>query len=256
LWENRAKEPIIPLRLFKNDIFTVSVILSLLSGIVMFASILYIPVYQQTVRGYSPTKSGLLMLPLVLGLLGASIISGRLISKLGKYKFLPLFGTLVVAFGLWLLSHLTLTTSEWVLASWLLVLGIGMGSFLQVMTLATQNAVDRSQLGTATSTATFSRSLGASLGGAIFGSILINRLIFHLSQAGSGSAIHISSNSIQQATAIHKLPPAEANKILQAFVSSFHDLFLLAIPVALAAFLVALFLRETPLRTSQESALE
>ncbi len=251
-WERRAEEPIIPMQLFRNDIFTVSVILSLLSGIAMFASILYIPLYQQIVRGYSPTKSGLLMLPLVFGLLMASIISGRLTSKLGKYKIFPIVGTLMLAFGLWLFSHLTLTTSEWVLGAWMFVIGASLGSFMQIMTLAIQNSIDRKQLGTATSSATFFRSLGSSFGGAIFGTILTSRLTLHLAQAfpqGFG-ATKINASVIQSGVNLHSLPPAAAHNVLEAFVVSFHDMFLFAIPFALLAFVVALFLRETPLQSS------
>jgi EmrB/QacA subfamily drug resistance transporter len=252
--ERRAKEPIIPLKLFKNDIFTVSVILSFLSGIAMFASILYIPLYQQIVRGYSPTKSGLLMLPLVLGLLTASITTGRLTTKYGRYKIFPIFGTLTLAFGLWLFSHLTLTTSEWTLAGWMLVIGVGLGSFMQIMTLAIQNSTPRSQLGTATSSATFFRSLGSSFGGAIFGTVLISRLAVHITQAfpNASSLGKIDIGSIQSGAGLSHLSPPVAQKVLEAFVVSFHDMFLLAIPFALLAFVAALFLRETPLSSTHE----
>jgi len=259
--ERRASEPIIPLRLFRNSIFTVSVILSLLSGIAMFAAILYIPEYQQIVRGYSPTKSGLLMLPLVLGLLVAMIVSGRLTTKWGRYRAFPLIGTLTLAFGLWLFSHVTLATSQLVLGAWMVVVGIGLGTFMQVMTLAIQNSVSHSDLGTATSSATFFRSLGSSFGGALFGAILISRLTKHLSQLlpAQAAGSHLSIKGIQTGAAgIHSLPPTVANDVLHAFVSSFHDMFLLTIPFALLAFVVALFLKEVPLRSSHapDMALE
>ena len=256
LWELRAAEPIIPMSLFRNGIFTVSIILSLLSGIAMFASILYIPEYQQIVRGYSPTKSGLLMLPLILGLLLASIVSGRLTTKSGRYKIFPIFGTLVMAFGLWLFSHVTLATSQLMLAVWMAVIGIGLGSFMQVMTLAVQNAVDRRQLGTATSSATFFRSLGSSFGGAIFGSILTSRLTHHLAElVPQRAGGHVPSiKAIQSgATGLHSLPPSVAHEVAQAFVRSFHDMFLLTIPVALLTFVAALFLKEVPLRGSHDT---
>ncbi|HEX5797690.1 MAG TPA: MDR family MFS transporter, partial [Candidatus Saccharimonadales bacterium] len=251
-WETRAKEPIIPMRLFRNDIFTVSVILSLLSGIAMFASILYIPLYQQVVRGYSPTKSGLLMLPLVLGLLMASIISGRLTSKIGKYKIFPIIGTLLLSLGLWLFSHLSLSTSEWVLGLWMFVIGAGLGSFIQIMTLAIQNSVARKELGTATSSATFFRNLGGAFGGAIFGTILINRLVVHLSEVFPGGAPGIDIKAILGGADLTGLPPEAVQPVLEAFVRSFHDMFIYAIPFALLAFIAALFLRETPLKTTHE----
>lgn len=247
--ERRAIEPIIPMGLFRNDIFRVSVLLSILTGVTMFASILYIPQYQQIVRGYSPTESGLLMIPLVTGLLVASIISGRLISKYGKYKPFPIFGTLMLAFGMWLFSHVTLTTSNVTLSVWMVVLGLGLGSFMQVATLAVQNSVKRSELGTATSSTTFFRSMGSSLGGAVFGTILISRLTHHLAPVLS-QLPNISVGSITEGgtAQLDKLPAYLQSDILGAYVNSFQDMFLIGIPFALAAFVVALFLREAPLR--------
>ena len=247
LWERRAKEAIIPTHLFKNDIFTVSMVLSILAGITMFAAILFIPEYQQVVRGYSAMKSGLLLLPLVLGMLVALIVSGRLMTRFGRYRIFPIIGTPVTAFGLWLFTHLSLQTTQLQLS--------GIGSFMQVMTLAVQNAVPREELGVATASATFFRSMGSSLGGAIFGAILANRLVFHLKQllpvqlpqTASG---HGLANAVQTGASslfINGLPPGIAHDIYQAFVLSFHDMFLLAIPVALLSFVVALFLRDIPL---------
>ena len=251
--EWHASEPIIPMSLFKNDIFTVSVLLSLLTGIAMFAAILYIPQYQQVVLGYSPTKSGLYMIPLVIGMLSASIISGRLITKTGRYKFFPLFGTAVLALGMWLFSHVSLTTGVWELSAWMILLGIGLGSFMQVATLAVQNSVKRSQLGTATSSATFFRSIGSSLGGAIFGTILISRLTHHLQNVlpkGGGGHLAASSIAANGTAGLAHVPATVRHDILQAFANSFHDMFLIGIPFAVAAFIVAIFLREAPLRGS------
>jgi EmrB/QacA subfamily drug resistance transporter len=251
--EKFAAEPLIPLRLFKNDIFVVSTIISLLSGVAMFASILYIPQYQQIVRGNTPTESGLLMLPLVVGILGASLISGRLITKHGKYKIFPLIGTLLMSFGLWLFSHLTLTTSHWILSLWMIVIGAGLGMFFQVATLAVQNSSRREELGTATATVTFFRSIGGSLGGAIFGTILTSRLTYHIAQVLPSAH---SATSSALATGVTQLPAGVKTAVLGAYVKSFHEMFLLAIPVTVLAFIVALFLRETPLRESAEEFVE
>lgn len=247
LREKLAPEPLIPLRLFKSDIFVTSTLLSILAGVTMFASILYIPQYQQIVRNNTPTESGLLMLPLVIGMLGASIIIGRLISHTGKYRRYPIVGALLVALGLGLFSTLTLTTSHIWLSLWMLIIGAGLGMFMQVPTLAVQNSAKREELGTATSTVTFFRSIGSSLGGAIFGTILVNRLTHHLQdaipQAGSFASSAIT-------TGVENIPPALKHEVLQAYVHSFHDMFLLAIPFAIATFVVALCLREAPLRNS------
>jgi EmrB/QacA subfamily drug resistance transporter len=258
--ESWAREPLLPLALFRNRTFTVSSLLSFISGLAMFAAIIYLPVYLQIVRGFSATASGLLMLPLVLGLLSASISSGRIISHTGSYRWFPIGGTVVIALGLWLMSHLTLTTSMWWLGLWMFVVGIGIGSFMQVMTLAVQNATDPRQLGVATSAVTFFRSMGASLGTAIFGAILSSRIAYHLSAELPGSGDTVISSGAEAisggAAAIKTLPPAIADKILQAFVLSFQDIFLWAIPITLLAFLIAWFLRDIPLRShaKQEAA--
>ncbi len=254
LWERRQPpaEAMLPMHLFKNDIFTVSIILSLLSGVALFASILFIPEYQQIVRGYSAVKSGLLLLPLVFAMLFTLIITGRLMTKWGKYRIFPIIGTLVTAIGIWLFSNLSLQTSQLTLSLWMIVIGIGIGSFMQVMTLAVQNAVPRSELGVATGSATFFRSIGSSLGGAVFGAILTNRLTYHLKQLlphfSTSSKLSSSIVSGETPAALKKLPPSITQDIYHAFVLSFHDMFLLAIPVMLLAFFVSFFLRETPLR--------
>lgn len=248
IWREKfAAEPVIPLKLFKNDIFITSTILAILSGIAMFAAILYIPQYQQIVRGNSPTESGLLMLPLVFGILSASITSGRIISKTGRYRIFPIIGTLLLTLGLWLFTHISLETSHVELGIWMFILGSGLGMFLQVSTLAVQNSTPRADLGAATSTVTFFRNIGSSLGGAIFGSILVARLTHYVGDAIPNAA-HVNEAAITSGVA--NLPPELKQTVLHAYVSAFHDMFLIAIPFAIAAFIVALFLRETPLKES------
>lgn len=258
LWEMRAKEPIIPLRLFKNDIFTVSSALSFLSGAAMFGAMTFIPEYQQIVRGYSATKSGLLMLPMVAGLMMAMIPSGRLISKIGRYRLFPIIGTGVTALGMWLFSHISLTTSQLMLSVWMVVLGLGIGSYMQVMTLAVQNSVDRKDMGAATSVVTFFRSMGASFGTAIFGAILTARLTHYLiADLPASVSSHISTKSLQQSTAsMAHIPVNILHDILVAFSSAFHDVFLVTVPFAVLTFIVSFFLRETPLKTSTKETAE
>ena len=259
IWrENRSVEPIIPLHLFKNDIFTVSTLLSFISGLAMFATLIYIPLYQQVVRGLSPTASGLLMLPMVAGMMVASMGSGKLITALGKYRIYPILGTLIMALGLWLFSHLGLTTSYVILSLWMVVIGLGLGQLFQVPTLAVQNAVEFQNMGAATATVAFARSIGGALGGAIFGSILVSRLTHHLvSMLPPQAANHVStglSGGIQQ---LAVLPAWLRHDVLLAYVEAFRDMFLIAIPVVLLAFVIALLLRETPLRdTTQRAPVE
>lgn len=256
--ERRVKEPIIPMSLFRGSIFSVSVILSFLSGIIMFATILYIPEYQQIVRGYSPIKSGLLTVPLVIGLFIASLLSGRLITKYGHYRPFPIIGGAILIIGLWLFSNLGLSTSQFILAYWMIVLGFGIGLFMQVPTLAVQNAVPFEKMGAGTSAATFARSIGSSFGGAIFGTILITRLNFHLNKLlphiKSGV---ISASSLAGGTAsLAQIPPKIQHDVLESFVLSFHDMFIYAIPLAIISFGVAFALKETPLRDAAKEYAE
>ncbi len=254
LWERRASEPLIPLDLFKNDIVTVSVILSILTGIALFATILYIPMYQQVARGYSPTKSGLLMIPMVIGMMFASITSGRIITKTGRYKLFPIIGAVLLGIGIWLFSHVSLTTSQLSLSLWMVIIGMGLGSLMQVPTLAVQNAVEFKRMGTATSTTTFFRSIGSALGGAIFGSILISRLTSYLSKTlpvAATQSARFSTSALESSNqTLTNLPPAIKHDLLTAYVNSFHDMFLIGLPFIGAALITAFFLRETPLRTS------
>jgi len=255
--EKLAKEPIIPLSLFRNEVFSVTSMLSFIIGIVMFGALIFLPEYQQIVRGDSATKSGLMLLPMIAGLMTASVTSGRLISKLGRYRRFPILGTALVTFAFWLFSHIAVNTNRVILGIWMAVLGLGIGMVMPVLTLAVQNAVERKNLGTATSSVTFFRSIGSSLGAAIFGAILANRLTAHLTQTlPSSVATHAARGLSRSAASLHKLPPTVAEKILTAFARSFHDVFLVGIPFAALAFIVALFLKESPLRSSTKAEAE
>lgn len=251
-WESRVPEPILPLRLFRNDIFTVSAALSFIVGLAMFGAIIFLPEYQQIVKGDTATRSGLLLLPLVAGMFGASITSGRLISRFGRYRPFPIIGGALVTLGFYLFSHATVTTNQLTLSLWMVVLGLGLGGFMQVMTLAVQNAVDRRDMGTATSATVFFRGLGGSLGTAIFGAILNNRLSYNLPKYLPASAAqHVNLGTLQGGTnQLAMLPPAVHEGVLEAFAHSFHAVYLWGMPFTLLALVVALFLRETPLRDS------
>jgi EmrB/QacA subfamily drug resistance transporter len=253
--ERVAAEPIFNLSLFKNDIFSVSVIMSLLAGFALFSAIIFIPEYQQIVRGYSATKSGLLMLPLIGGLLVSLLTSGRLIAKYGHYRYLPIIGSVLVIIGFWLFSHISLTTSKLDLSIWMVVLGLGMGPFTQITTLAVQNSVDRKYMGTATSSVTFFRSLGSSLGASLFGALLINHLGINLRKLlpPQAKGSHITAKSLQASTAqLKNASPSLHHAVLQSYANSFHSIYLYGIPLAAMMLITALFLRETPLKSSAE----
>ncbi len=253
VWRERfAKEPILPLELFRNGIFRTTVILSFLLGVVMFGALVFLPEYQQLVRGDSATKSGLMLLPLVGGMMTASLTSGRLISKWGHYRPFPIAGTMLISFSFWLFSHISVDTSRMWLGIWMATLGLGLGMVMPVLTLAVQNAVDRKHLGTATSSVNFFRSIGASLGAAAFGAILSNRLAHHLMVAFPTQGAHIAEGLQHSAASLKSLPPSTVHTVLSAFADSFHEVFLFALPFAVVAFVVALTLRETPLSSSHE----
>lgn len=256
IWRERfAKEPIIPLNLFKGSIFRVSSLLSFLVGIIMFGALIFLPEYQQLVRGDSATKSGLMLLPFVAGIMTASLTSGRLISKFGKYRIFPIIGSLLTIVSFFLFSHIAIDTNRVWLGIWMAILGLGIGQIMPVLTLAVQNAVERRNLGTATSTVTFFRSIGSALGGAIFGAILTNRLTHHLADALGADHASGTAKAFNGGTeALKHLPPDQLHVILNAFALSFRDVFLFAIPLAVAAFVVTLFLKETPLRNSHNEA--
>lgn len=249
IWrENKAKEPILPLRLFRNSIFRVSTLLSLLVGIVMFGALIFLPEYQQIVRGDSATKSGLMLLPLVGGLMAASVTSGRLISKSGRYRKFPIIGSSLLILSFWLFTHIAADTNRVVLGIWMAILGLGIGQIMPVLTLAVQNGVERKDLGTATSSVTFFRSIGSSLGAAVFGAILTARLTFHLNEALPGAGNGIAKNLGSSASTIQHLPSQIQHDIFTAFAAAFSDVFLVGIPFAVLALIVALFLKESPLR--------
>jgi EmrB/QacA subfamily drug resistance transporter len=250
--ERVAEEPVLALRLFKSDIFSVSVIMSLLAGFALFGAIIFIPEYQQIVRGYSATKSGLLMLPLIGGLLVSLLTTGRLIAKYGRYRVFPIAGSVLVVLGFFLFSHISLGTSQLSLSIWMAVLGLGMGPFTQVTTLAVQNSIERKDMGTATSSVIFFRSLGSSLGASVFGAILVNRLGHNLHKLLPVQAIgsHISAKSLAASTTqLKTASPTVLHAVLESYARSFHSIYLVGIPLGILMFIAALFLRETPLKT-------
>ncbi len=252
LQERRAEEPIIPPRLFRNPIFNSSAAMGFLVACAMFGAIVYLPLFLQVVHGVTPTSSGLRLLPLMGGLLVASISSGRAISKLGRYRVFPIVGCALMTAGMAMLGRLGVSTSYGYLALSMAVLGFGIGLVMPVLVLAVQNSVDMRDMGAATSSTTFFRSIGGSFGVAIFGAIFSNRLGFWLPRDLPASA---NLHAGQAATLLHSspaklrsLPPAVHNGLIEAFAHSLHAVFLWAVPFAALAFFASLTLREVPLR--------
>ncbi len=183
LVERRAEEPIIPMRLFGNSIFSIANLFGFLIGIAMFGSMIFIPLYLQVVDGMSPTRSGLAMLPMVVGIFSTSITAGRLMSRNGRYKIYPILGASIVIVSLVMLSQLTAASPYWYAGLSMFVLGSGLGFTMQILITVVQNSVDRSDIGVATSSVTFFRQMGGSFGTALFGAVLSSRLAVHLADA-------------------------------------------------------------------------
>ena len=248
-----AAEPVLPLRLFRNPVFSVAAGISLAAGFAMFGSISYLPLFLQVVHGVSPTISGVYLLPMVGGLLITSIGSGQLIARTGRYKVYPIVGTALLVVALFLLSRLDEHTSTTLTSLYFLILGFSLGLIIQVLVIAVQNSSDFQDLGAATSGATFFRSIGGSFGVSVFGAIFSNRLAGELATALRG--VHLPSGfNVASAAAdpsvLKKLPASVRADVRHAYSLALHPVFLYAIPVALIAFVLSWFLREVPLRAT------
>ena len=264
-WESKAQEPILPLELFKNHTFTITSILGAVIGAGMFGAIVMLPLYLQVVKGASATEAGLKLIPLMLGIVSTSIFSGKAISKSGKYKKFPVMGTTLMTIGILLMVTLTRETPFWQLSIFAILVGAGLGLSMQTIVIALQNAVDFKDMGVATSSNTFFRSLGSVFGTALFGSILTNRVAHYL-QSGFTDLAATNPAAVSEfdpeklkqlstnTSVLKELPVLVQNTALDAFVNSFHVVFLAAAPVTALGIILALMLREAPLRTNKDYA--
>jgi EmrB/QacA subfamily drug resistance transporter len=255
-WETKAAEPILPLRLFRNSVFSVTSTIGFIIGAAMFGAIVFIPLYLQVVHGVSPTQSGLLMLPLMLGIFASSITSGQITTRLGHYKIFPIIGTALMAIGLFLFSRLDAHTSNWESGSYMFVVGAGLGLVMQILVLAVQNAVDYRDMGVATSASQFFRSMGGTFGVALFGTILNNRLAANIKELlppgaiPSGGAADLTSSP----DAIRALPATIQEPVIEAFVRSLDTVFLASLPLVVIGFVLAFMLKELPLRGHEDAS--
>ncbi|MEV7830385.1 MFS transporter [Streptomyces subrutilus] len=251
--ERRAAEPVLPLGLFHIRTFTLCSVISFIVGFSMFGAMVYLPTFLQVVQGVSPTMSGVHMLPMVLGLLLSSTVSGQIVSRTGRWKVFPIAGTAVTAVGLLLLHQLHRTSSTLEMSVYFFVFGAGLGLVMQVLVLVVQNSVSYADLGVATSGATFFRSIGASFGVAIFGTVFTNLLDDRLGSVLAGVPLPPGIGAARleaDPRAIAALPADLRPRVLDAYASSITDVFLYAVPVVLVAFVVAWFLKEDKLRAS------
>jgi EmrB/QacA subfamily drug resistance transporter len=252
--ETRAAEPMLPMRLFGNPVFTVCSVLSFVVGFAMLGAMTFLPTYLQFVDGDSATLSGVRTLPMVVGLLLASVFSGNVVSRTGQYRIFPIVGSLVMGTGLYLLSRMQPGTSTWLESLFMFVLGTGIGLSMQVLTIAVQNTVDYADLGTATSGVTFFRTLGSAFGTAVFGTIYANSLGPALRGAVAEAARATGTDpaqlgaAVQSPEGVDRLAPEAAAPIVEAYAHALHTVFLWTVPVAAVGFVVALFLKQVRLR--------
>ncbi|HEX3187218.1 MAG TPA: MFS transporter [Pyrinomonadaceae bacterium] len=250
--ERRAREPILPLQLFRTRDVWVTSVVGLIVGFALIGSVTYLPVFLQIVKGLSPTESGLRMVPLMGGTLVTSIIAGQLVSRTGKYKLFPIIGTTIVTIALLLISRMTAETSTLAASLYMLLLGLGLGFVMQVLIIAVQNAVDYRDLGVATSNAILFRFIGGSLGTALLGSVLATQLHANAQRLLPGTA----ALDLISPQALAGLTPSVRGAYIEAFVASLSTVFLLAAAISFVGLLVALLLPERPLRETIAAAAE
>lgn len=250
--ETTAAEPILPMRLFRSPVFTVCCVLGFVVGFAMLGALTFLPTFMQFVNGVSATESGLRTLPMVAGLLLTSIGSGNIVGRTGRYKVFPVVGTAIMACGFLLLAQMDATTPIWQQSAYLFTLGAGIGLCMQVLVLVVQSTATFTDLGVATSGVTFFRTIGSSFGAAIFGSLFANFLAARLTSAIAASGA--PPQAAESPKLLHALPPEVAAPIVDAYSGALSAVFACAVPVALVGFVVALFLREVPLRETEASA--
>lgn len=246
--ERRAKEPVLPLRLFENRTFVISTIVGLIVGFALFGSVTYLPLYLQVVKGDTPTASGLRMVPMMAGMLVSSIFAGQLISRTGRYKIFPIFGTAITTAGLFLLSRMTVDTSLTTASLLMTTLGLGMGLVMQVLILAAQNSVDYHDLGVATSGATLFRLIGGSVGTAALGAIFAARMTSYLDLHLPAGAPRAGTGANLSPRVIAEMPDNIRSAYATAVTTGLSSIFLVATVIGFIGFVLIWLLPETPLR--------
>ncbi|ODT70940.1 MAG: EmrB/QacA family drug resistance transporter [Pelagibacterium sp. SCN 63-23] len=246
LWvESRAAEPVLPLPLFRNNTFAVTSVVGFLVGMAMFGSITFLPMYLQLAKGVSPTDSALQLVPMMVGLIGASMLSGFLMTHNGRYRYLPIVATFVLTIGLLLLANMQLDTPSWQVGIFMFLVGAGIGPVNNVSVTATQNAVPRELMGVATAGMTLFRQIGGSIGVSVFGAIFSSGLAAQL-----GDSMPDSGAGSFSAQAVAALPEPLRSTVLEAFATALHPVFFTAAGAAIIAFGLSFLLEERPLATT------
>ncbi|MEU1664748.1 MFS transporter [Streptomyces sparsogenes] len=262
-----APEPLIPLRLFRDSVFCVTGLIGAVVGVALFGAASYLPTFLQMVDGVSATESGLLMLPMMGGMVVASIAAGQLISGTGRYRIFPILGGAASAVGMWLLSRLSEDTSRQDYSLWMGVLGLGVGLVLPVLILAVQNSVRPADLGTATSANNYFRQMGGSVGAAVFGTLFAHRLADRLAvelpaggadpgAAGAGGLPDLPDPESVTPQLVHSLPGPLRDGYIAAYADAMPRIFLYLVPVLVLGFLLAFLLKEKPLVSHTDFAVQ
>lgn len=257
-WERRmGEEAILPLRVFSSRVFSLTSVVSVLVGAAMFGGIVVLPLYLQIVRGSSPTVAGLQLLPLMAGIIGASATSGKVMSRTGKYKKLPVIGTALMFVAMLAFSTLSLDTPIWRLMVFMVVMGMGLGLCMQTLVISVQNALPPKDMGVATSSVTFFRSMGGTLGAAVALAVLFGSLAGNIQaravQAGLPADVIAQfgrASALNDTSGIARLPAAVRDVVLNGFADSMSAVFIVVAVLLVPAFLLALFVEEVPLRAA------
>lgn len=245
IWvEARASEPVLPLQLFRNNTFVVTNAVGFLIGMAMFGSITFLPLFLQVAKGVSPTNSALQLLPMMIGLIGTSTLSGFFMSRTGRYRILPTLAAIVLFVGMLMLGTMRIDTPDWQIALYMFVVGVGIGPVMSVGITATQNAVASSLVGVATAGVTLFRQIGGSIGVSVFGAIFSSGLAAQL-----GGSLPAGGGAFN-AHAIQALPEPMRSQVLEGFAAALHPVFLTAAGAALLAFGLSFLLKEIPLATA------
>lgn len=251
--ESRAEDPIIPLSLFRNKLFIITAAIGFTLGIAMFAALGFMPTFLQMASGTSAAESGLLMIPMMAGLMLTSIVSGLWVAKSGKYKMYPIIGIILAIAALFAMTTLSAETPIWLICAYLALFGAGLGFVMQIIVLVAQNSVPADTVGTATSTNNYFREVGASLGTAVFGAYFTARLAERLNDVFTGSGLDASQAADATATidpqTLSTLPEQVQNGIVAAYADSLAPVFWYVIPFLVLALIFAFFLKEIPLQT-------
>jgi EmrB/QacA subfamily drug resistance transporter len=249
--EKRVAEPVLPLHIFRIGNFSLVTVIGFLTGFVMFGSMTFLPLFQQSVQGASATNSGLLLLPMLLGMLVVSLVAGRVTTQTGKYKIFPILGGFLITAGMFLLAQMDTETTRTTSGIYMAVLGAGMGFLMQTTMLIAQNSVEMKDMGVGSSSATLFRTLGGSFGVAILGALFTSQVNDSMAERGGGKAAAVTSGSAQlDPDSIRKLPAPIKDAYTHAVASGAHQVFLWGAVISIVGFIAAWFIKEVPLRAS------